>query len=210
MLVLAIEARAETTHGHSLKVARIAKQVALEMGLASNEVEIIFHAGLLHDIGKIGLEDDILERLGTLSPKEMHLARQHPLIGADIVKPLTFLAGLEPIIKYHHERYNGSGYPEGLKGEAIPMGARIIGVCDVFETMISGRRHIQKSPLHQALSALKKGAGRNFAPHVVDALITVIKKDPEGMRSIDSMEKEADDALRERMKNTSRDYPICF
>ncbi len=216
-LVLAIEARDETTHGHSMNVARLAKQVALEMGLASNKVEIIFHAGLLHDIGKIGLEDNILERLGTLSRKEMHLARKHPLIGADIVRPLTSLSGLGPIIKYHHERYNGSGYPEGLKGEAIPIGARIVNVCDVFETMISGRRHIQKFPLHQALSALKKDAGRHFDPHVVDALIRVIKNDPAWMPSKESlekglspMEKQADDDLQKRIKNTSLDYPISF
>jgi putative nucleotidyltransferase with HDIG domain len=216
-LVLAIEARDETTHGHSIKVARLARQTARKMGLAAEEVETIFHAGLLHDIGKIGLGDAILDRLGTLSKKEMDLVRRHPLIGADIVKPLTFLSGLEPIIRHHHERYDGSGYPAGLKGEAIPLGARIVCACDVFETMISGRRHIRQLHLHHARSALINGAGRHYDPHVVDALLAVIENGPAWMSSRDSTEnfllpggKSPWDAALESLKDPCLTHPICF
>ncbi|THB80851.1 MAG: HD domain-containing protein [Desulfobacteraceae bacterium] len=215
--VLAIEARDETTHGHSMKVARLAKLVAEQMGLSPRETEIVFHAGLLHDIGKIGLEDYILEHLGTLSKKEMDTAKKHPLIGAGIVRPLTFLDGLEPIIKYHHERYNGSGYPDGLKGDAIPLGARIVGVCDVFETMISGRRHIRKMDLPEAVSSLKKGASRQFDPRVINALFEVIKQQPGSAGLNESVDecvaligRNIDDMALEHLKNPGLDHPIGF
>jgi putative nucleotidyltransferase with HDIG domain len=216
-LVLAIEARDETTHGHSIKVARLAKSVAVEMELNADEVETVFHAGLLHDIGKIGLDDDILARLGVLSKKEMHAVKQHPLVGAGIVRPLSFLKGLEPIIKYHHERYNGSGYPEGLKGENIPLGARIVGVCDAFETMISGRRHMQPLSFNDAISSMKGQTGELFDPLVVDALFRMIRKHPECIevegpigQCLSRMERELEDLALAGLKNRCLDHPICF
>jgi putative nucleotidyltransferase with HDIG domain len=188
-LVLTIEARDEATHGHSIKVAQLAKLVAVEMGLGADQVGTIYHAGLLHDIGKIGLEDDILDRLGVLSKKEMHVVKQHPEIGAGIVRPLTFLKGLEPIIKHHHERYNGAGYPEGLKGDAIPLGARIVCVCDAFETMISGRRHMRQLSFNDAISSLKGKSADAFDPTVVEFLFRVIKKYPESIEIKGSIEQ---------------------
>lgn len=216
-LVLTIEARDETTHGHSINVARLAKLVALEVGLNADEAQTIFHAGLLHDIGKIGLEDDILDHLGVLSKKEMTAVRQHPLIGAGIVRPLTFLKGLEPIIKHHHERYDGSGYPEGLKGEEIPMGARVVCVCDVFETMISGRRHMQKLSLEDAVFSLKGKAAHHYDSRVVDALFEVIRKYPDSIASEDTidgclarMENDFENFASVSMNKHCMSHPICF
>ncbi|MFH1154296.1 MAG: HD domain-containing phosphohydrolase [Pseudomonadota bacterium] len=177
--VLALEAKDEQTHGHSIRVADFARLTAVEMGLKDKEVETIHHAGLLHDIGKIGMEDYILERLGILTGKEMDIVKKHPVIGARIVKPLTFLQDVEPLILYHHERYDGSGYPEGLKGEKIPMGARILSVCDAFETMLSGRNHMEKMTFHDAIVNLQRGININFDPKVVKALFSVLQNHPE-------------------------------
>ncbi len=177
--VLALEAKDEKTHGHSVRVADFAKMTAAAMNLSKKEVETIYHAGLLHDIGKIGMEDYILERLGILSSKEMNIVKKHPEIGAKIIKPLSFLNAVEPLILYHHERFDGSGYPEGLKGNAIPLGARIINVCDAFETMLSGRNHMEKKTFHDAILSLQRGVNILFDPMVVKAFFTMLQEHPE-------------------------------
>jgi len=175
---LAIEAKDKVTHGHSQKVAQLSELTARKMGLDEKEVQQIFHAGILHDIGKIGTQDILLERLGNLSKKEMHAIRQHPCLGADILRPLSFFSGIEPLVRHHHELFNGNGYPEGKKGKEIPLGARILTVCDAFETMITGRPHIPKKNLASALTALKKGVGTRFDPDVVQAFFTMIQENP--------------------------------
>ncbi|WDP92497.1 MAG: HD domain-containing protein [Desulfobacter sp.] len=172
---LAIEARDPATHGHSITVARLSRETARQMGLPDREADRIRHAAILHDIGKIGTRDHILDRLGQLSRKEMHLIRQHPVLGADIIRPLVFLSDIEPLIRAHHELFNGSGYPDGKKGEEIPLGARIITVCDAFETMISGRPGIPKKDMATALDGLKQGAGTRFDPKVVQAFFDMIQ-----------------------------------
>lgn len=176
---LALEAKDQQTHGHSIKVAEFAKLVAEELNLTDSEVETIYHGGLLHDIGKIGMDDSILERLGILSRKEMDVVKQHPIIGARITQPLVFLSDVEPLIRHHHERYDGTGYPDGLKGKDIPLGARILTVCDAFETMIAGRRHFEKMRLDDAIVNLQLGAGSQFDSHIVLALFSLIEKNPE-------------------------------
>jgi len=176
---LALEAKDENTHGHSVRVARFARAVSQQMGLSEAEAEAIHHGGLLHDIGKIGMNDDILERLGILSKKEMDIVKQHPVIGARIIKPLKFLDDIVPLILHHHERYDGSGYPDGLKGEHIPLGARILTVCDAFETMLAGRTHFARMKLDDAAVNLQRGAGRHFDPCVVDALFAALLARPE-------------------------------
>lgn len=179
VLALAIEAKDESTHGHSVRVARFAKMIAEQLGLTEPEVETIHHGGLLHDIGKIGMNDDILERLGILSRREMDIVRQHPVIGARIVSPLRFLDDVVPLIRHHHERYDGSGYPDGLQGEVIPLGARILTVCDAFETMLAGRTHFARMKLADAVINLQQGAGRQFDPVVVAALFTALAQQPD-------------------------------
>lgn len=176
---LALEAKDEKTHGHSMRVATFARALAEQMQLSDSQTETIYHGGLLHDIGKIGMHDDIIQRLGILNRKEMDIVKQHPVIGARILKPLVFLNDVEPLILHHHERFDGSGYPDGLKGEKIPLGARLIAVCDAFETMISGRKHFEKMKVDDAVVNLQLGAGGQFDPKLVLAFYDVIEQKPD-------------------------------
>ncbi len=186
-LSLAIEARDDLTHGHSLKVACYARMTAREMGLSERETETIYHAGLLHDIGKIGIRDHHLDKLGALNRREMELVKKHPEIGAGILKPLPFLNEIAVLVLYHHERFDGSGYPEGLRGADIPLGARVLGTCDSFETMISGRHLIRPRSLESAVDRLQEASGKLFDPDVVAALISAVRKHPDQVCSFRSV-----------------------
>ena len=201
-LTLALEAKDEKTHGHSVKVAMFAKMVAEEMGLSEGEIETIYHGGLLHDIGKIGMEDDILDRLGILSRKEMDIVKLHPEVGARIIRPLVFLNDVEPLILHHHERFDGTGYPHGLKGEDIPLGVRILTVCDAFETMLAGRKHFARLKQEDAVLNLQSGAGHQFDPEVVKALFSALRKNQKllklnytALRFIDTHKKKLTNAI---------------
>lgn len=176
---LALEAKDEQTHGHSVRVARFAQRIAEQMDLSESQRETIYHGGLLHDIGKIGMNDDILDRLGILNRREMDIIKQHPLIGARIVQPLLFLSDVEPLILHHHERWDGSGYPDGLAREDIPLGARILTVCDAFETMLAGRKHFEKMKIEDAIVNLQLGAGSQFDPQIVLRLFEILETEPE-------------------------------
>jgi putative nucleotidyltransferase with HDIG domain len=198
---LALEAKDESTHGHSVRVARFARAVAEEMRLGDSEIETIYHGGLLHDIGKIGMNDDILERLGILSRKEMDIVRQHPVIGARIAQPLNFLHDVVPLIRHHHERFDGSGYPDGLKGAAIPLGARILSLCDAFETMLAGRTHFARIKLEDAIVNLHQEAGSHFDPVLVDALFSVLDARPDVFEvRINGSERSCLASYRQKMK----------
>lgn len=179
---LALEAKDESTHGHSVRVARFAQVIGEEMKLPQADIETLYHGGLLHDIGKIGMNDDILERLGILSRKEMDIVKQHPVIGARITKPLKFLNDIVPLILHHHERFDGSGYPDGLKGEEIPLGARILTLCDAFETMLAGRTHFAKMKFEDTVVNLQQEAGHHFDPKIVEALFTALQSRPEAFK----------------------------
>ncbi len=177
-LVLALEAKDSETHGHSVRVARYAKLTAAALGLSERKAEDIYHAGLLHDIGKIGMSDKIMMRLGRVSGEEMDIVRRHSVAGAKILEPLTFLSSIVPMVLHHHERFDGSGWPHGLKGDHIPIGARILSVCDAFETMISGRALMDKIDLFDAAIQLREGCNTVFDPKAVKALVHVIKTTP--------------------------------
>lgn len=184
-LVLALEAKDVCTHGHSLNVANYACMAAREMGLSSGEIDTIRHAGLLHDIGKIAMRDAILINLGNLSPEDFATVKQHPVIGARIIAPLSFLSEASPLILYHHERYDGSGYPEGLTGEAIPLGARILAVSDSFDAMTSQRPGTRETlGVGKALARLLEQAGTSFDPTVVRAFALAIEAQPEAVRPV--------------------------
>ena len=197
-LVLALEAKDVCTHGHSLNVAHYACLVARQMGLSEGETDTIRHAGLLHDIGKIAMRDAILINLGNLSPKDFATVKQHPVIGARIIAPLSFLSEASPLILYHHERYDGSGYPEGLTGEAIPLGARILAVSDSFDAMTSQRPGTRQTlGVGKALARLLEQAGTSFDPKVVQAFVRAIGDHPETVRPVELSEdyfsRHADD-----------------
>ncbi len=214
---LALEARDEKSHGHSLRVAVFAKGVAKRLNLSEKVAEKVYHAGILHDIGKIGMADDILDRLGSLSVEEMKKVQKHPAIGAKILKPLTFFHELEPLILHHHEKFDGSGYPDGIKGKEIPVGARIIAVCDAFETMISGRAHMKKLSLEKAIDALQKGAKTHFDPEIIKAFFAMIEQEPHIIDTVDSVEhyfekmrENIDEIGAENLikKQIERNFPI--
>ena len=175
-LVTALEAKDAVTHGHSLNVGAYARRTAVELGLSPREADLLYHAGLLHDIGKIGMTDKILARLGRLTPREMGRIRLHPVIGARILEPLRFLDELVPMIRHHHEHYDGSGYPDGLCRDAIPIGARILSACDALETMLAGRPGLPRRCPDEALAELQCGAGSRFDPQVVRALTTILRR----------------------------------
>jgi len=180
-LVLALEAKDICTHGHSLNVARLSWAVARDIGLSQDEADTVYHAGLLHDIGKIAMHDDILDNLGNLSLKEFEQIKKHPVIGARILKPLTFLDNVSKLILHHHERYDGSGYPDGLAGEDIPLGARIIAVCDSFDAMVSDRPNSENFTVAKAVKELESRAGSFFDPEIVRAFAETIEKEPDAV-----------------------------
>ncbi len=175
-LVLALEAKDLCTHGHSLNVANYGKMTAQQMGLSEREAEEVYRGGLLHDIGKLAMQDNILGNLGHLSPGDFETIKQHPVIGAKIIGRLSLLNEVTPIILYHHERWDGSGYPEGLMGQAIPLGARIIAVSDAFDAMTSDRPKKDNMSITRALNLLLLEGGTKFDPDVVRAFVSAIKE----------------------------------
>jgi putative nucleotidyltransferase with HDIG domain len=170
----AIDAKDGFTRGHADRVSRIAGAIAREMGLAEKEVELIELAGLLHDIGKIGVEDRILMKPTRLDQEETELMRRHPIYGASILEPSAALRPLVPLVRHHHENYDGSGYPAGLNGEQIPLGSRIIIVSDAYEAMTSDRIYRKAIGHERAMDQLNKYKARQFDPKVVRALERLI------------------------------------
>lgn len=172
----AIDAKDGFTRGHADRVSRIAGAVAREMGLAEKIIEQIELAGLLHDIGKIGVEDRILMKPGRLDADETELMRRHPIYGASILEPSAALRPLVPLVLHHHENFDGSGYPEKLKGDEIPLGSRIIIVADAYEAMTSDRIYRKAVGHDRAIEQLNHFKGVQFDPTVVRALESTISK----------------------------------
>lgn len=177
VLAQAIDARDHYTHSHSENVARYAVTIAEEMHLPMREIEMIRDACELHDLGKIGVEDKILSKNSGLITQEWEQIKRHPLIGAQILEPLTFLNEAIDLIRQHHEHYDGSGYPEGRRGEDILLGARIIHLADAYESMRSARPY-RMTPLskEEATSEIKRNSGTQFDPKVVEAFLKVVDK----------------------------------
>jgi hypothetical protein len=169
-LAQAVDARSDWTSGHSRRVQQISVDIGRVMRRSESELEALEWGGLLHDIGKIGVPDSVLDKPGYLTREERAIMNAHPVIGANIIAPVTKLAPELPIIRHHHEWYNGSGYPDRLIGDEIPVLARILHVADAFEAMTSARPYRMK-PLtaEQALAELRKFAGIQFDPAMVDA-----------------------------------------
>ena len=168
----AVDARDNYTRNHSSRVSHIAEAMARVMRLPESEIEILTWAGLLHDIGKIGIRDNILLKEGPLDKSERILMNQHPTIGAEIVAPASQLSREAPLIKAHHEWFNGSGYPDGMEALDIPLGSRILTIADAYEAMTSSRPY-RKIPLthEQAVDQLEKFTGIQFDPEIVPVLI---------------------------------------
>jgi HD-GYP domain-containing protein (c-di-GMP phosphodiesterase class II) len=170
-LTAAIDAKDSYTFGHSERVARAAVVLGRELGLQEDEQSDIYLAGLLHDIGKIGIRDDVLTKRGPLTDEEFRHIQQHPVIGHRILAGLHAIAHLLPGVLYHHERYDGKGYPEGLRAEAIPLLARILAVADSFDAMNTSRPYRTAIPIERVDQILRNGAGTQWDPLVIDAYI---------------------------------------
>lgn len=171
VLAEAIDAKDPYTRGHSDRVKRMSLAIARRMGFSEERLETLEYGALLHDIGKIGIKDEVLQKQGKLSQEEYEYIREHPLIGVKIVEGVEFFKDKIPIIRHHHEFYDGSGYPDGLKGEAIPLEARIISLPDAFDAMTSVRPHRGVMPLQDVLSELERCRGRQFDPNILEIFL---------------------------------------
>jgi diguanylate cyclase (GGDEF)-like protein/putative nucleotidyltransferase with HDIG domain len=176
-LVTAIDAKDPYTKEHSQNVTNYAVAIAKGYGLSDNEVEIIKYASLLHDIGKISISQEILSKTTPLTSEEYLVLKKHPVVGVTILKDIKFLEKEIPIILHHHEHFDGKGYPQGLIGREIPLGARIIAVADAYDAMTSGRGYKNKLDRAAALAELKAGSGTQFAPDIVETFVAMLEKE---------------------------------
>ncbi len=180
-LAEAIDAKDFYTRGHSERVGLYACKLARELGLPKQGIERVYFAGLLHDVGKIGVPDQIIAKPGRLSPEEYAEIQRHPEIGARILEPVSFLADVVPCVRHHHEWYDGSerGYPKRLRGDQIPFPSRIILVADTFDAMTTDRPYRKALPLEQVVAELHKFSGSQFDPRCVDAFLRLLEAEGE-------------------------------
>lgn len=171
-----IDAKDKYTRGHSIRVAFYTKKIAEKMDFDKDDLYNIYYIALLHDIGKINIPDSILNKPAELTDKEMDVVKTHTTNGASILKDFNSVPCIIEGAKYHHERYDGSGYPEGLSGDKIPLVARIIGVADAFDAMNSDRCYRGAYPLDKIISELKEGSGKQFDPEVVKIMLELIEE----------------------------------
>ncbi len=174
-LVHALEEKDPYTKGHSERVASIAALIGEEMGLSAAELEHLRIGGYLHDIGKIGVPESIIKNPKALSKSEFRLIQRHTIKGVEIIEPISFLRAHLHLIRHHHERHDGKGYPDGLKGDEIPIGARIMAVADTYDAMTSSRPYRKGLPPAQAMRAISRESGQQFAPDVVRAFEKVFE-----------------------------------
>jgi putative nucleotidyltransferase with HDIG domain len=171
VLAGAIDAKDPYTRGHSERVRRMSLKIAVSLGFTEERMEILEYGALLHDIGKIGIKDEILSKQGPLSQEEYQMIQEHPLIGVKIVEGIEFFEDKIPMIRNHHEHFDGRGYPDGLAGEAIPIEARIIAVPDAFDAMASLRPHRRAMALEEILSEMEKNKGKQFDPRFLEIFL---------------------------------------
>lgn len=171
----AIDAKDKYTKDHSTRVAHYSRELARRMGMSEEEQENIYYIALLHDVGKIGIPDQVLNKPGRLTDEEFHLIQTHPSIGGEILKNFTALEGIAEGARYHHERYDGKGYCEGKAGEDIPLMARIIAVADAYDAMSSDRCYRKGLPREVIEEELKKGSGSQFDPQIVPHMLDIIE-----------------------------------
>jgi diguanylate cyclase (GGDEF)-like protein/putative nucleotidyltransferase with HDIG domain len=169
-LALAIEAKDQTTHSHLARVQVYAREIGRDLKLTEAEQEALLAASMLHDIGKLAVPEHIISKPGRLSPEEFEKMKIHPIVGAEILEQVQFPYPVVPIVRAHHERWDGAGYPAGLKGEEIPIGARILAAVDCLDALASDRQYRRALPLDEAMKVVEKDSGRAFDPQVVEVL----------------------------------------
>jgi putative two-component system response regulator len=171
VLAEAIEAKDPYTRGHSDRVRKMSMRIGMKLGFTEKRLENLVFGAVLHDIGKIGIRDEVLQKQDVLNSKEYQYIQQHPMIGAKILEGDDFFKDTIPMVRHHHENYDGSGYPDGLAGETIPLEARIISIPDAFDAMTSARPHNCIMPLKVALEELEAGKGKQFDPQVLEIFL---------------------------------------
>lgn len=174
-----IDAKDKYTNGHSMRVAEYAREIAKRIGKSEKEQEDIYYMGLLHDIGKIGIPDEIINKTSRLTDEEFDIIKTHPAIGSDILKNISEFPNIGTGARWHHERYDGKGYPDKLKGEEIPEVARIIGVADAYDAMTSKRSYRDILSQETVRCEIEKGRGTQFDPHFADVMLSMIDDDTE-------------------------------
>jgi len=179
-----VEARDQYTEGHLRRVAGYGEEVAQALGLGERERVAVRHASILHDIGKVSVPDAILSKVGPLTPEEEDLIRRHPDDGAAIIAPMRFAPVVAPIIRAHHERWDGDGYPRGLRGEDIPLGARIVSLVDAYDAMIHDRPYRPALPIDVALNEIRVLAGAQFDPELATLFSDIVERDRDQARNL--------------------------
>src|SRR6202035_1842861 len=169
-LALAIEAKDQTTHDHLQRVRIYAIEVAKELGMTGTDLEALHAAALLHDIGKLAVPEHIISKPGRLTPEEFEKMKIHPIVGAEILERVQFPYPVVPIVRAHHEKWDGTGYPYGLRGEEIPIGARILAAVDCLDALASDRQYRRALPLEDAMARVAAESGTAFDPKVIQAL----------------------------------------
>ena len=180
-LAQALEAKDEYTQGHSARVAEESVNIARYLSLSDTEIQRMWLAGYLHDIGKIGIKEAVLNKPGKLNEEEWNLIQQHPVVAGRILGPIPELSDVIDIIVHHHERYNGSGYPDGLEGNSIPLGARILAVADTYDALTSRRPYRDSLALEEAYRVLEEAAGTYLDPVIARAFLNLkrgVKAEP--------------------------------
>jgi cyclic di-GMP phosphodiesterase len=179
-LANAVEAKDVGLVHHCRWLAHHAARVGVQVGLRGEELEAVAYGALLHDVGKIGVDDRVLKKPGSLTEDEWLVVRQHPEIGERICRPLRSSTTFAPIIRHHHEHFNGRGYPDGLRGERIPLGARIVTIADAYEAMVHGRPYQPAQAHERAAQELKRLRGRQFDPELVPVFLDELERDTQG------------------------------
>ena len=171
-----VDAKDENTSQHSMRVSEYSVLLARELGFSEAELENLRKAALLHDIGKIGIPDSILNKPGRLNDEEDAVMKSHVTRGAAILKDFTMIEHVQEGVLYHHEKYDGTGYPQGLKGEAIPLYGRIIGVADAFDAMTANRVYRKQLDFNYVLEELKRCRGTQFDPKIADIMLHLVSE----------------------------------
>ena len=177
VLARAIDAKSKWTAGHSEGVTKLALKIGRVLGLTQEELDNLHRAGLLHDIGKIGIPPEVIDKPGNLTDEEYQIMREHPGIGERILEPIEAYAEIIPMVRQHHEWFNGKGYPDGLSGEAITLGGRILALADVFDALVSDRPYRPGILLEHIFEIIKEKEGTTFDPKVVKAFFEVVAQE---------------------------------
>lgn len=175
-LASAIDAKDPYTRGHSERVAKLAVEIGRELGLDAATLRVLEFGGILHDVGKIGVPEQVLGKPARLTPEEFALVRSHAAIGSEIVNGVEFLKSAEPAIRHHHERWDGAGYPDGLRGDSIPLIARIVNAADTWDACTSERPYHEAATHREGLKILAQSRGGQLDPDVHDALLRVLMR----------------------------------